>query len=383
LTDREAPAVGGRCPPMSGIVGNGASYQYHVTPVYQTSGTSCGGRTVQAASAVLLERCITSIGTVNGQARRLQELLSAQPGTSLFPFSGILGLNSVSITENGFGDLQGRIASNGKFTLKSCKTSGSASQITYDPGPTGTVANSCGGTIQIASPAQTSNWTLTGLDPFFGNPNTADPANNDNATVFSGRSDFTYTYDPTKGTRSLKDNTNANLVLNGSNPRAGSSGIWTFNLCSLTFTHVTQITLQGGAMARFLIDSSERPESNCSTTGTLSMTGTSAMNYDSTKTPPGDPTALQFLVYGSATVSISNQSGFVAALYAPLADVKFTNKTVWYGALAAQSVTATNGLDFHPGDVSSIVTSTGPSRFYTREGWGECPSGSVDPQSGC
>jgi hypothetical protein len=226
---------------------------------------------------------------------------------------------------------------------------------------------------------------LASLDNLIGSPESANPINNDNAAVFSGRGDFAYTYNAGTGVRDLKDTTDATLTLNGPNPRVDSGGVWTFNFCNLSFTHQTKIVLLNGAVARFFIDSSERPGSGCATTGTLTLTGVSEINYNSATGTPGDPTALQFLVYGSATVTISDQPGLSAALYAPSADVSFTDKTVFYGAIDARSVTASGGLDFRAADVSTILT-TSSARFFQRETWAECrsqPTNPSYPESGC
>ncbi len=382
-------AAPGECPPATAGAGNGATYSYYVTPVLD-AGTACGGTTAQSGGATPIQRCITSIGTVGNVVRRLEALVaSAAASTPLFPRLGLSGLGSIDINQNGFGDIVGRVATNGEFKLKSCKTSGSASSIDFAPGPSGTISNSCSGTPNVAPPNPTP-WPTPSFDGLIGNPNTALAANNDNAAVFGSAAGFDY--NPASGTRSLEDSGDATLTLTGQNPRAGSGGYWIFNFCEVKFSNKTSIVLLNGAKVQLFIDSSSRPGSSCSSDSKFTITNTSYLNYNPALSPPADPTALQIIYYGAAQINVSNQSGFGAALFAPNAPVKFTNKTNWYGAIYAQSVTATNGLNFVEGDVSGISSNppgsggSGSASGFTRSTWEECPSAPTnasDPQSGC
>ena len=367
-------AASGECPAYSGDLGNGNAYGYYVTPELAAGG-SCGGKTVTAGSSSW--RCVTAYGTSDGVTRRTQTMVSrTMASTSLFPMSGILGLDFVSIQENNHGNAATEVASNGPFTLQNCNGPVGGILI-WKPGPTATMTENCSGTPTSAPPRSTP-WTLSPLDAFISGTETV----NDNAAVFGSASGFQYT----AGTRDLKDVNNATLIINGSNPRTGSNGIWTFNLCKLTLTHVTQFKLQNGAVARFLVDSSERAGSGCNNTGKFDITNVSGMNRDTVTGVPGDPSNLQFFFYGSGNININNKSGFSAALYAPGAALKITNETKWYGAVAAKSVNATNGFDFVGADVSDIHDPNGIATDYARAGFVECRSARTtasDPESGC
>ena len=365
-------AATGECPAFAGDLGNGTGYGYYVTPEL-VGGATCGGQTVTASATH--KRCVTSYGTANGVTRRTQTLVAADPATAaLFPLSGVVGLDYVSINQNNHGNVVSAVASNGEFDLKHC--SGTSGTVTWNPGPTATMSEDCSGT-PTSAPPRTTPWTLAPIDSLISGTETV----NDNATVFGAASGWGY--DAAK--RELKDTNNATLIINGSNPRTGSGGVWTFNFCSLKLTHVTSIKLQGGAIARFFVDSNERAGSGCGS-GKFDITNVSGMNYDPVTGVAGDPQALQFLVHGSGNININNKSGFSAALYAPDAHVKITNQTRWHGAVAARSVNATNGFDFTSGDVSGVQAPSDSGSSYARAGFVECrsqPTTSTDPESGC
>jgi hypothetical protein len=367
-------AASGECPAYAGDLGNGTTYGYYVTPV--VNGGSCAGQTLSASTSA--RRCITAYGTTNGVTRRAQALMARGPvTTALFPFSGMLGLDSVSVNESGHGTINGPVGSNGAFSLTNCQ--GTSDAVTWKPGPTGTMSESCSGT-PTSDTATSTPWTLSPLDPFFSGTQTV----NDNATVFGAASGFNY--DP--ATREVKDTNDATLILNGPNPRTGSGGLWIFNFCKLNFSHVTQIRLLNSATARFLIDSNQRTGSGCASGASMNMTAVSAMNVNPATGLPGDPTQLQFFYYGTGTANVNNKSGFSATFYGPNAELKATNDTTWIGAIAAKYISATNGLNFTAGDVSSL---TGGGSTYepwqrTTPGFVECRTAvttTTDPESGC
>jgi hypothetical protein len=367
-------AAAGECPAYVGDLGNGDTYGYYVTPEL-VGGATCGGQAVSAGTTT--KRCITAFGTSDGVTRRTQTLVSrGQVPTSLFPFGGVVGLDFVDINENNHGNVASSVASNGPFDLKNC-TGTVGGILTWKPGPTATMSENCSGTPVSEAPTPTP-WTLQPLDSIYSGTETV----NDNASVFGSAAGFSYT--PTG--RVLKDTNNATLIINGPNPRTGSDGIWTFNFCSLTLTHVTSIKLLNGATARFLTDSGQRVGSGCGASGKFDITNVSGMNYDTVTQVAGDPQALQFFFYGTGNINVNNKSGFSAALYAPDGAVKVTNETRWNGAVAAKSVNATNGFNFTSGDVSGIKAPSDASSTYARAGFVECRSAATaaaDPESGC
>lgn len=368
-------AAPGECPAYAGDLGNGTTYGYYVTPALAV-GATCGGQTVTAAAGT--SRCITGFGTSDGVTRRTQTLVKNTPGAApLFPVAGIVGLSGVTIKQSPSFDaeVRGAVASNGTFQLEKCAHS--ITGVTgWAPGPVATLAEDCPGTATSAPPKSTP-WTLAGLDAIYAGTETV----NDNA-VFASASGFTFD----AATRELKDTTNATLIINGPNPRTGSGGVWTFNFCSVFFTHLTQIKLLNGATMRVLVDDPSRPGSGCTKPGLLKMTGVSAMNYDAATSTPGDAKQLQFYSYGANDVEIHNPAGLSGTLYAPQAEAKITNKTKWWGAVATDRFTALNGFDFTAMDASEISDGDSHPGPFARAGFVECRSAATtptDPESGC
>jgi hypothetical protein len=370
-------AAAGECPAYVGDLGNGTTYGYYVTPALAT-GARCGGQTVTASADGSTSRCVTGFGTANGVTRRTQTLVKNTSGAApLFPVAGIVGLSGVRIKGNPQFDseVRGAVATNGTFELDKC--SHPVSGVTsFAPGPLASLSESCSGTVTAAPPKSTP-WTLAPIDTIYAGTQ----AVNDNA-IFGSASGFTYN----AATRDLKDTTNAALIINGPNPRIGSGGVWTFNFCSVFFTHLTQIKLLNGATARILVDDPSRPGSGCTKAGLLKMTGVAAMNYETTTSTPGDAKQLQFYSYGSNVVELHNQAGFSATLYAPQAEIKMTNKTRWWGAIASNGLEALSGLDFTATDASEISDGNPQAGPYARAGFVECRSATptaTDPESGC
>jgi hypothetical protein len=334
--------------------------------------------TVPASAVGITSRCVYGFGSADGVTRLHQSFVKNTSGSApLFPVAGIVGLSGVLIKQTSSFDaeVRGAVASNGTFELKKC-----GEDITgvtgWAPGPTGTLEEDCTGTV-TASPPKSTPWTLNGLDAIYAGTETV----NDNA-IFASASGFTFD----AAARELKDTTNATLIINGPNPRTGSGGVWTFNFCSVFFTHLTQIKLLNGATMRVLVDDPSRPGSGCTKAGLLKMTGVAAMNYETSTGTPGDAKQLQFFQYGANDVELHNQSGFAATLYAPKAEVKITNKTHWWGAVASERFTALNGFDFTAVDASEISDGDTHAGPYARAGFVECRSAAptaTDPESGC
>ncbi len=288
VPDHRAVATGtsgaatGECPPYVGDLGNGTTYRYYVTPALAVGGT-CAGQTITSSTAT--SRCVTAYGTSDGVTRRTQALIRRdQMSGTLFPFSGILGptrWRSTSTTDWG-AEIDGTVATNGEFKFHHCETV--TPGITHwRPGPVATTAvheEMRGHALTTYAPRSTP-WTAAEATSLF----TGTPTVNDNVTVFGAASGFEYKAD----NRELKDKTTATLILNGPNPRTGSGGVWVFNFCKLEFDNATNIKLQNGAVARFLIDSKDRAGSGCTSDGNFKLKRESAMNFDTGTQTPGAP----------------------------------------------------------------------------------------------
>jgi hypothetical protein len=371
-------AAAGECPAYVGDLGNGTMFGYYVTPAL-VPGATCAGQAIAASSSS--SRCITAYGTSNGVTRRAQSLVrSDQTAATLFPINGILGLSKVDVNQHSFdADILGSVASNGAFKLKHCPNS--ITGITgWKPGPTATVDEDCEGNL-TSDPPRSIPWTAPQPDDFFAGTQTV----NDNVSVFGAASGFEYKADK----RELKDKTSATtLIINGPNPRTGSGGIWTFNFCKLEFNNSTQIKLQNGAVARFLIDGDDRVGSGCDHKSDFKLTKVSTLNFDSATMTPGNPVQLQVLLYGDGRSDVDKESLISGALYAPGSHLDFHHDLTFVGGIVGDDVHAHQGLDFITGDLSGIQGTSTVAQPWARTtpGFVECrsaPSTTTDPESGC
>jgi hypothetical protein len=124
----------GQCAPSSDERGgNGEYFRYHVSPVLSSSANGCNDPLAIAAGAdrasliasglVVLERCITAVGTVNGVQRRVQR----RAYSTLQLFSGVTvdgqfdaeGADGAGVALGGT-----RIQSNGPVTIKKATFAG-------------------------------------------------------------------------------------------------------------------------------------------------------------------------------------------------------------------------------------------------------------------
>ena len=371
-------AAPGECPAFVGDLGNGTTYGYYVTPA--VNGGTCAGQPV--ASGPSTDRCLTAYGTAGGVTRRVQALIRRnQVAATLFPFNGILGLSEVDIHQHDHfdSDILAGVGSNGAFTLGGHCPHSITGVTGWKPGPFATATEDCDGEL-TSDPPRSAPWTAPEAEGFFTGTETV----NDNGTVFGAASGFDYDEDK----RELKDKSSATLIINGPNPRTGSDGIWSFNFCKLHLTHNTQIKLQNGAVARFLIDSQDRAGSGCDNDADFKMTNETWMNYDSATDTPGNPLQFQVFVYGDGKVEIHKDSFFSGALYAPGSRVHFNHHMTFVGSIVADEFQANAGLDFTAGDLSSLTTGGSVDQPWARTspGFVECraaPTTASDPESGC
>ena len=121
VTDVIATPLPLGCPTFEQDMGNGASYEYSVTPVLNLS-DECAGLPIQtgAQGLTVLQRCITSLGEVNGVKRRAQARVAAFEGNPIFPVDGIIGLEGVDLKNTA--TIDGFLGSNGPITVNNGST---------------------------------------------------------------------------------------------------------------------------------------------------------------------------------------------------------------------------------------------------------------------
>lgn len=376
-----APATStGLCQSSTYALGNGATYQYYTSPALG-SGATCVGLSI--TSSDVSQRCITATGTANGVIARSQIRAAAFAATPLFPTSGLVGLNSVSLS--GSATIVGSASSNGAIT-----SSGSSSAQGIDLGPAGSFTSSSsvssGSVTHLPSPI-----VLSPVNP--GTSNQTSIANcpaRQAAGYTSCNDDFRITngvanpvvapYDPSSGitwspsARVLTLSGGATLTLGG--------GL--YNFCSLTLSGPSSITVAAGVQAEVFIDSPSDPGSGCaSNTGTLTMSGGSSwVNLSE------NPLALQLYVYGNSSgtssVTYSGSANFYGTLYAPQSSVTISGTGKVIGGIAGKTVTVSGSGANWDSRVGTLQATT--MGLYYRTGWAQCSptiAAGAAPGSGC
>lgn len=375
VTDVVQLPIVGECPAFSENLGNGASYTYYVTPVLNTS-DACAGLPIQYdgdGGLTIVQRCVTSTGTVNGVKRRLQTRLAAFQGVPLFPVGGMVGLDSVTLDNSS--TVAGGIGSNGLIKLgNSNSVSGNLEIGPSAPEPSIGNSTTTGPTVRRTT-AQ-GPFVLAPVD--VGNSATV----NDNVRISNGlQNPKVNPYDASSnvtlntGTRVLTLGNSSSLTLSGG----------TYNFCDLIATNSAQITVAIGAKVRIFIDSPDRSGSGCPP-GTGRLEANNSITFSN---PSGVPENLQLYVYGwnngQNVVDFKNSVFINGTIYAPQSKVLFKNSAQMTGGLAAKSIEFKNSINF------TWVPSLGDLRartltLYHRTAWHECrrePTNPADPESGC
>jgi Tfp pilus assembly protein PilX len=394
LTTTWVTTVGGECPGLTEAIGNGASYTYYVSPA-TTAGTA-GCIALPGVAVTAQDRCITSVGIVNGVRRRLQARVLQQPTIPDFNNVGLVGKslvhawNSVNLTTD--------VASNVMVRFENSINVNDNDSINVD----GKVMLYTGGTYHKGNSVNVEGGQQTVATPF-------------NLTM----PDF-------EAVESLAVNDNENLVSalgtswNATTRRIslGNSvsktippgtyhvcGVFLGNSVNLKFSHL------GGAPTKIYVDSPSRSGSIC--TGQADPAGTfAADNSVNINKESGErEELLKIYLYGTpyndtrnsfsswctdgftggqtgecrSDFMLDNSVNFYGSVYAPNSSVQAHNSVNWQGSIAADKIRFYNSINFQ---VTGPTISQGGegSGAAQRRGWAECkplPSLSTDPESGC
>lgn len=431
------------CGPHTESLGNGAFFTSW-TSVVLSSGASCAGSTVGNGSLVT-DRCITSQGIVcpptytapsqlpcpNEVVHRVQERVAAATGNTVFPISGVIGLNGVLIENSA--QIFGNVSTNLQLTLQqSAQVNSPATLAPSAPNPliqnsaklgTGLVCNSTTAALNLWSSAcitrATTAFTLVNNPPPY-------PEYTDDYRIANGLSSC-----------ALANTCPHDVFSNSSGPCISGSGCaswnsatrtlaipngvtWTisggaYNLCQFNMSGNGSAVLANGVKTAIYIDSpsnpSPSPVSGSCPAGTGGMSVVNQAGFVNNSPPlPGSPllhdtTALQLWFFGPSDVpnptwnnnactngndptcvSLGQGTDFYGTLYAPTSDVKIGNTANTYGGVAGRTVTYNNpGVFTQDANVPSLVT-TATLGIYFRTGWTECasqPTSAANPRSGC
>jgi hypothetical protein len=378
----------GECAGVQDDLGNNSDYMYYVTPALD-EGDECAGVDVHNADpdgkVTITQRCVTSVGEVNGERRRIQARVASYIGTQLFPVGGILAINGIKVKNTAI--VSGVLGSNGQIELGNNSTVSGGIKLgtSSTPPPILGSGSTLGGPITYRSEAEGA-YVLAPVD--MGNTATV----NDNGRITSGQdsgSNVTYT-NTSAAPRTLTIANNGSLTLGGG----------TYNFCKVTLGNNSFITIAAGAKIRFFLDSPDRAGSGCIPSGQTAAQakangyGGMVLGEGSNFNNPGHAINFQIYMYGytdgTHKVEFHNSQAINAAIYAPSSELIWNNSAGITGAVAASKVEFKNTASFAWAggsgqfDLSELRTDT--VSVYYRMAWTECrrarPTTS-DPESGC
>ena len=402
LTTTWVAPTDGECPGQPESIGNGAQYTYYVTPA--TTAGSAGCVTLPGVATSAIDRCITSVGLVNGVRRRLQTRVVSQPTIPAFNQVGLIGKSLVYAYNAA--KLISDVGSNEQVIFHNSVNVEDNAAIDVD----GKVMILTGGTYTYANSVKIDGGTQTITTPFdLTTPDfeavEATPTANNNAalpnSVFEGGSAgralrrFQLGVDSSPGEYTMPPGT-----YHFCNVRLGNSVKW-------RFSHT------GGARTRIFVDSPSRPGSICAgppAQADPAGTFTADNSVEINKEVGEREELLDIYMYGTAyndtrpnypwcepihqpneaatcksDFMLDNSVNLYGGVYAPNSSIQAHNSTKIWGALAADKLLFFNSVDFtltgemkgRPGEGSGAAQ---------RRGWAECrpvPTVSTDPESGC
>jgi type II secretory pathway pseudopilin PulG len=371
-------------------LGNQAEFTYWTTPDLTYSGQTCVGPTVTLpAEFEGTQRCVTSVGTVNGVKRRLEERVFSQISAPLFDVNGILGYTSVFIKQNG--TLEGAIGTNGSITLENGVK---VNETVLGPngkeeggGTPGTITHSGSEFVRPTIPigeSAVSAKTVAECGP----PTLGTSAGKNCDLLITNGINKPLEPDASSGVtfnssiRSLLMGTHgASLVL--------SKGI--YNFCDFQVTG-TNATLKIAEYAtspnvQIFIDSANRePGSGCK--GDPEAGKLVFKNGFTIENPNKNATSLQIYVYDGSggTIKFENNSSsaFYGTIIAPYSKVEFKSNGEFIGGIEANEVELINNFKFKWEAKADEIRKEEKPR-YQRKTWAECPPtfAGTNPQQGC
>jgi Tfp pilus assembly protein PilX len=332
-------SVGAPCIVTPESIGNGATYQYYMSPVL-TPGSTCGA----APTIGNYTRCLTVIGTVRNETRRLQTAVTRVSGTVIFDLTGVVGLTSVTLSNSATSNTD--VGSNGSVTVtNSAQVQGKA----YTP----SLSVTNGGVVTGGQTIPTKPFVLPPADF-----SSANAPRTPNANVSAGSA------------------INSNRVLSVAGSTIVTLGSGVYDVCGISLANSAQLRIAAGAKVQIYVDSPARTGSNCTTgTGTVDLGQGTFTNVSA-----GDPTKLEVYVYGTnaspnSDVQIRNAAQFRGTIYAPRSTISTENNTAINGALAGDKVIIeqSSALTFPAGLRTQELAVPGR---YQINGWTECrPTG--------
>lgn len=385
-----------QCQSSEEALGNGGSYQYWTTTELKKGGGCVGiimtdAELERAKGEGVEQRCIASLGTVNGIKARVEARVSSFTARPVFPIAAMIAREKLIMEGNS--SLKGAVASNGKIISK-----GSASQEGGCVlGPSGSVE---GSTCEAVSQrtAEEGKFVVAAIQPgTSAKPalapqkceEQAEPKYNCNFMIengiynaeagkeaktpadgisSTGKGKVQVQYEPTHREMSM---TTGSWTLNG----------YLYNFCNFNATGNSTISVNPGIKAVIFIEApeSEEPGSGCPAgSGKFEFSGT-------VNNPSGNPTALQIYVYGKGPVTYTGNANTSFVLDAPNSSVKLTGNGTITGGVIGNEITTSGSFSFvWDKEVEKLKAGpAGATTSYYRTAWAQCTPSATTPMGGC
>jgi Tfp pilus assembly protein PilX len=363
-----ASPSGGECPWTTDVsIGNGATYRYVVaTPTTGTCAT-VPGFTPTADK----DRCITSIGTVNGVSRRLQMRFYYQPPFLPWGQAGLVGKNKVDIGNNKI--IDSAIGTNGDVYLGNNSNAWELllpQDAEYHPSNNATIDTEVAGGNAIRQPP-VPKWEFPEID--WSTPQLTN--NNGNLNGISGW-DGKY----------MKLGQQQDITIPGG----------TYWMCGFDAPNGNTISVPAGQFVRLYIIG-DNGNSSCNENdpidGKFQIKNDGVVN----PLPTTDPKAEQFalFVYGTdrddennsdpVDVDMNNGVSFWGTIWAPYSTIEIKNNQVVSGGFTGSTIDMKNngGFQYDSDIANQSLPGTADAENLS---WTECrklTEGQTDPEAGC
>jgi Tfp pilus assembly protein PilX len=387
------PQPTGECEGLTESLGNDARYTYWVSQATPAGAAGCVA--IPGVVTSSLDRCITSIGRVNGVSRRVQTRVVQQPTIADFNSVGLVGKslvyawNSVNLnTDVGSNQLvqfQNSINVNDNDSIN---VDGKVMLLTGGQYIPGNSVNVEGGTQTVTTPFDMPM-------PSFEAVESIDVNDNENLVTDLGSA-----WDA--------DTRQINLTSGEKTIRPGTyhvCGVFLGNSVKLKFSHT------GGAPTKIYVDSPKRgTDSVCYPQGDAAGTFGADNSVEINKESGEREELLDIYMYGTTAndtrdryswctdlndggqpgecrsdFMLDNSVQFYGGVYAPNSTVQAHNSVTITGSVAADKIRFYNSINFHLTGPQIDKDPEGASAA-SRRGWRECrpePSVATDPESGC
>jgi Tfp pilus assembly protein PilX len=392
------PGAGQNCNPSAPEdLGSGATFQYYVTPTFANLGANAACVSLPTQQSAPTDRCITSIGMVNGVRRRLQVRVTNLPGPPAFNQIGLLGKTQVYAGNSS--KMWSDVGSNGNVHFGNSAELHQVGSIDVDGGvlrgPGSTYTTEGSGQKIAANP----NFTFVPAFEF--------PPIDFEAAQAVALNLTTPNWSPPSGS-SYTGNTGLNrgqLTVNSTSEIPPG----TYLFCRVHIKDGAQWRFHGTQPTRIYVDSPTRVGSPCY--GQLEPAGTFwAENSNHINMNHGQEHLVDFFIGGTllngirprpswcspagsppkdeecrSDFIIGNSGHIEASVYAPTTTVEANNSVHWWGAIGADKIRFNNSVEFQ---LTKAVKErpSGSQGAALRTAWGECrpePTVAGDPESGC